>query len=90
MFSEKPHCTVLIRVHLVHQRISIFGKTCCENDELKIVGHDFEEIVNTWSLLDIYAAYIAFNVHRDDIMRIFDLIKLTVYQSFIQIKNQCF
>jgi len=90
MLSEQPHRAVVIRIHLIHQRVRIFGKTCCENNQFKIIWHYFQEIVYTGSLLDIDAAHISFDVHWDYIVWIFYLVKLTVHKSFIQIKNQCF
>lgn len=75
---------------MVHQRVRIFGKTCRENNQLKVVWHDFQEIVNTGSLLDVDTAYITFDIYWDNVVRVFNLIELTVDKSFIQIKNQCF
>ena len=83
VFSEKSHGAESISVHLVHQGVSVFWQTCCEYDELEIIWHNLEEIVDSWSLLDINAANVSFYVDRYYIVRVLNLIELTVYKSFI-------
>ena len=90
MLSEQPHGTVTILIHLVHQGISIFWKTGGEDNQLIISRHYFQKVVDTWPFLHINATHIAFNIYWNNIVWIFNLIELTVYQCFIQIQYQRF
>jgi len=83
MLSEQAHGTISILIHLIHQRISVFGKTRSKDYQLIITRHDFEEVVHTWPFLNIDAAYITFDIHWDYVVWVFNLIELTVHQSFI-------
>ena len=88
VLSEQPHGTVSVCIHLVHQGLSVLGKTCSENDQFVVLSHDLEEVFNSWPLLYEDIADGAFDVDRDDKVRVLDLIELTVHQSFIQIQHQ--
>lgn len=88
MFTEETHGADATRVHLVHQRLSVFGQTRSEDDHFVVFLHFLEEVLDAGPLLDEDIADRAFDVDRDDKVRILDLIELTVDQSFIQIQNQ--
>ena len=53
VLSEQSHRTVFILIHLIHEWISIFGKTCSKNNQFIVLCHHFQKIVDSWSLLNI-------------------------------------
>jgi hypothetical protein len=70
---------------LIHEGVSVFGKTCSEYNQFEVLGHYFEEVVDSGSFLNVDVANVAVDVHWDDVVRVFNLVELTVYQRFIKV-----
>lgn len=90
MLSEQTSRAESISVHLVHEWVGVLGQTRCEDDHLIVLGHDPQEIVDTWALLHKDLAGVAVDVDWYDKVWILYLIELTVYERLIQVQNKCF
>ena len=89
VLTEEAGCAESIGIHLVHERISVFGQTRREYNDLVVVGHHAEEIVDARSLLHEDLANVAVNVYWDDEVGVLDLIKLAMHQRLIKIQHEC-
>ena len=87
VLPEESHRAECISVHLIHKRVCVFWQTCCENYNFIILWHYLQKVIYSWSLLYKDVAYVSFNVDWDYVVRVFYLVKLTVNESFIQIKH---
>ena len=88
VLTEEAGCAEAIGIHLVHQGVSVLGQTRREYNDLVIVGHHSEEIVDAGPLLNEDLADVAFDVDRNDEVGVLDLIELTVHQCLIKIQYQ--
>lgn len=88
MFTEEPHSAESLCIHLVHQRFGIFRQTCRKNAQFVVFRHFLEEVIDARPLLDEDITDCALDVHRDNEVWVFDLIKLTMHKSLIQIQHQ--
>ena len=90
MLSEKPHGADTLWIHQVHERICILAETCSEDNDFVILRHHFQKVVNSRPFRHEDVADRALDVHWDGVVRVLDLLELTMNQSLIQIKNKGF
>jgi len=83
VLSEESHRAKSVGIHLVHKWIRIFWKTCCENYYFIVLCHNFKEVVNSWSLLHKNVADTSFDIDRNYVIWILNLLKLAVHQRLI-------
>lgn len=83
MLPEKTHGAITIRVHEIHERVSILTQTSRKNYQLEVLTHSFQEVVNARSLAHENVADVAFDVYWDGVVWALDLVKLGVHQRFI-------
>ena len=76
VLSEESHCAIPIWVHQIHKRVRILTQTRRENDQLEVLAHGLQEVVNTWSFAHENVAHVPLNVHWNSVIRIFDLVEL--------------
>lgn len=89
MLSKEPSSAESIGIHLIHQWIRILRQTSSENNDLVVVSHDPQEIVDAGSFLYEDLADVAIDIDWDDEVWVLDLVKLTVDQRLVQVENKC-
>ena len=88
MLTEQTHRTVAVDVHQVHERVRILRETRREDDNLVVLRHYLQEVVDAGPFLNEDVAGCTLDLYRDDKVWVAYLVELTMNQSLIEVEHQ--
>lgn len=64
MLTEKLVRAEFLWIQNLHQRLRVLGEGGREHNHLVVLAHSLEEVLHSWSYLDVNLTYLALNLDR--------------------------
>ena len=90
MLSEQSSCAVAIRVHHIHEWISVLAQAGGVDNYFEVFCHLLKKNINSRAFENVNVAYASIDVHGDRVVLLLHLVELAVNEGLIEVEHESF